>query len=1348
MPPSLDAPLEGDGAREGALRTGITRLELHNFKSYGGKQTIGPFMDFTAVIGPNGAGKSNLMDAISFVVGLQSKDLRGKQLKDLVFRSSAADVEERTASVSLVCDSEGVETKFTRRISEKGLSDYLVDGRAVRAEVYSQRLKQMGVLSKAHTGFLVFQGYVSQLAAKSPKELTALFEQISGSDELKEEYEELEGEKRRAEEEQIYNHQKKKGLAAERANMKRQKEEAEAYLRLEERCKELQRQQYLQKLFAIEKEVGELAGELSAAEGHLETAGESTGELEALVKASEKERSRGNRKALELERKLGAQQQALVAQNPATIKLREEIKHVNRRKLMQQKSLDKLAAAEAASRKLLKQLEAEQEDISAALARAEDEQREAAASGGELALGQSQLAEYNKLKKEAGLRSAALNEQISNKTRELRSEEHVQLGLKSRIDELAAEKQRALAKAGAFEERKQSTGERIKELGARASELKQALKAAEASGEESRDRFLFFDTPPFSPYVAPRFSHMSEINSLFFLFRHARLREEIGEMHTQLAASKMEQRESERERRSAEALENLIRLFPGVHGRMVDLCKPTQRKYNAAVTIAMGKSMDAVVVEAESVALECIKYLKEKKCPPETFIPLDTIRARPLPERMRQLGGTKKPVVDVISVAEPFERAVLYAVADTLVCETLDEARQLCYGSGSERYKVVALDGSLINKAGLMTGGSSPGDAQRARKWNQKEYESLKRQAESAQRELAAIGSVHNGEEQRAELRHRLESAEQELANARTDLQLTTAKEVSYAKEIAALDKERKSAEAKLKTLREKRGAQEHAIAALQAKSNKEEDAIFAEFSSTLGVASVREYEQKQLKDAQEKEAHILELQAHLAKLRSQLQFEQRKDLARAMKKLEATVAADEAALEQKKAEQDEVDRAAHAMGEQIAQMEREIKEAQEAQEAKAAEVKQLRRDLKERNEASSKAKAKVTQLRTDIFQLRSQRQHTYQRARLDEVELPLRRASEASASADAASADAAVSGKRKRGTASASAQPSAAADELLMSESFSPSGLVGTATLERDPAASAAEEGAAPHGDAPNGDADELVCIDFSALEQRGETAEAEAITSRELKSLRVELESMAPNMKAVQRYAEVSERLHSMEGEVEEARGTAKTLTQRFLAVQQRRGELFNKAFQHVSRVIDGIYKDLTQVEGVPLGGTAYLSLEDPSEPYLHGVKFTAMPPAKRFRDMEQLSGGERTVAALALLFAIHDYRPSPFFVMDEIDAALDNVNVTQVAEYIRARAEEGSLQFVVISLKDNFYDKAHGLVGIYRDCEKECSATVTLDLESIQPDDDDDDDDDDDAADDAAAEGDDQQEEEEES
>jgi len=84
--------------------------------------------------------------------------------------------------------------------------------------------------------------------------------------------------------------------------------------------------------------------------------------------------------------------------------------------------------------------------------------------------------------------------------------------------------------------------------------------------------------------------------------------------------------------------------------------------------------------------------------------------------------------------------------------------------------------------------------------------------------------------------------------------------------------------------------------------------------------------------------------------------------------------------------------------------------------------------------------------------------------------------------------------------------------------------------------------------------------------------------------------------------------------------------------------RYELFMKAFDHISKGIDRIYKQLTKSHTHPLGGTAYLNLENEDEPFLHGIKYTAMPPTKRFRDMEQLSGGEKTVAALALLFAIH--------------------------------------------------------------------------------------------------------------
>jgi structural maintenance of chromosome 1 len=158
--------------------------------------------------------------------------------------------------------------------------------------------------------------------------------------------------------------------------------------------------------------------------------------------------------------------------------------------------------------------------------------------------------------------------------------------------------------------------------------------------------------------------------------------------------------------------------------------------------------------------------------------------------------------------------------------------------------------------------------------------------------------------------------------------------------------------------------------------------------------------------------------------------------------------------------------------------------------------------------------------------------------------------------------------------------------------------------------------------------------------------------------------------------------------------------------------RYERFSEAFQFIADKIDKIYKDLTKSKTFPMGGTAYLSLEDSDEPYLDGIKYHAMPPMKRFREMELLSGGEKTIVALALLFAIHSYRPSPFFILDEVDAALDNTNVIKMTQYIKKRSSP-DFQFIIISLKSLFYEQADSLVGIYRDQDKKSSGTLTLDL-----------------------------------
>lgn len=141
-----------------------------------------------------------------------------------------------------------------------------------------------------------------------------------------------------------------------------------------------------------------------------------------------------------------------------------------------------------------------------------------------------------------------------------------------------------------------------------------------------------------------------------------------------------------------------------------------------------------------------------------------------------------------------------------------------------------------------------------------------------------------------------------------------------------------------------------------------------------------------------------------------------------------------------------------------------------------------------------------------------------------------------------------------------------------------------------------------------------------------------------------------------------------------------------------------------------------------------TLFFSRRYTQEPYLSGINYHAMPPMKRFRDMDQLSGGEKTVAALALLFAIHrcaialqcvpsaqmprSYQPSPFFVLDEVDAALDNTNVAKIANYIRKHASD-TFQFIVISLKGSLYEKSNTLVGVYRDQDFNSSRSLTLDV-----------------------------------
>uniref|UniRef100_A0A7N0UUA8 RecF/RecN/SMC N-terminal domain-containing protein n=1 Tax=Kalanchoe fedtschenkoi TaxID=63787 RepID=A0A7N0UUA8_KALFE len=250
----------------------IHHLELENFKSYKGSQYIGPFYDFTAVIGPNGAGKSNLMDAISFVLGVRTGQLRGAQLRDLIYAYDDKEKEQsgRRAFVRLVYQMDtGAELRFTRTITGSGGSEYRLDNSVVTWDEYNAKLKSLGILVKARN-FLVFQGDVESIASKNPKELTVLLEQISGSEELKSDYETLEQQKATAEENSALVYQRKRTITLERKQKKEQKLEAERHLKLQEDLKSLKRDYCLWQLLNIEKDISKISEELEAEKSVIE----------------------------------------------------------------------------------------------------------------------------------------------------------------------------------------------------------------------------------------------------------------------------------------------------------------------------------------------------------------------------------------------------------------------------------------------------------------------------------------------------------------------------------------------------------------------------------------------------------------------------------------------------------------------------------------------------------------------------------------------------------------------------------------------------------------------------------------------------------------------------------------------------------------------------------------------------------------------------------------------------------------------------------------------------------------------------------------------------------------------
>ena len=1162
----------------------LKALEMQGFKSFPDKIALEFGKGVTAVVGPNGSGKSNISDAVRWVLGEQStKSLRGSKMEDVIFSGTKDRRPQGFAEVTLKLDnSDGAlnntekEVSVTRRYYRSGDSAYLINGSTVRLKDVHELFMDTGLGRDGYS--MVGQGRIEEMVSAKSENRRDMLEEAAGISAYR--YRRADALKRldQAEENLVRLRDIVTELQSRVGPLEKQSIKAQQFLLYAAEKKDLEIGLWVNILGKSSDLIREQSHKIEVASSQYEEAGEilngiseaidnateSTREINSRMESIRNSRSRLEEQASSLDSQAVVYENTIVHNNETVDRIKRDIE-----------------TEDTEGSDILKEIENTEKLISEINALVTEEKTHLE----ELT---QRLSGLKKNDEEYADEYNAINEELSELALSLSRTDIMISAAKSSSSEIKA--------------RIEALGEITKEKNALIEEAEEEIKAFSEKVNNATD-----SCDELSNMVSGYELRLKKAEE-----RYEARKKDNEEVKLNLLSLESRLKFLQDTEKNMEGYQGSVKAvlkefsrgtLTGIKGTVSSLIE-VKEQYQTAIETALGNAIQDIVTETQNDAKKAINMLKSSHAGRATFLPLDAIKGRVLEEKeLDDQYGFIDLAYKLVKADGIYDEIIKSLLGRIAVCEDIDCAIAIAKRY-NYKFKIVTLDGQVINAGGSMTGGSKISNAGFLAR--RTEIEKLKKECEA----LADKVSFSYSE---------LKTTGEAAAKEKSDLEGTRGELLRKQEEKVQLEGELSVRKLKLSNL--KNDIEE---ADKELSSANERLSYFAE-----NIEIANKEKEKLLKEKSEKEEELSRLTGgrdSLLKEREKLNFE----ISEVNMKIVSLVSE------------------AQAKKETVISLNKRIEAAQERKEALSEEIKAL----EEKNKSLSLDAGSMRAAAEDIRKKISENE--------DEIRALIKKREDLEKS---------VTDNRSLEKTKTEEREKISGELIRLQEK--------KAYLEKeqqDIERKLYDEYALTRREAQD------ICPEIESVPK----------AQKRLSELKGQIKALGSvNVSAIDEYKEVLSRYEFLSGQVNDVEKSKKELLKMIEELTSKMAEQFRDRFDAIN---NGFKETFTALFG---GGTAELILEDENDILECNIEIKAQPPGKNVKSLSLLSGGEKGLTAIALLFAILKVRPAPFCIFDEVEAALDDVNVLRYAQYVRMMTDD--TQFILITHRRGTMEEADMLYGV---------------------------------------------------